>query len=101
MHPIEIHQPTPDLLAITWQGGSTSSISTRELRRHCPCSVCQTRERSASATYLPVMAPGAFAIREINLVGSSGLQIIWDDGHSNAVYSYSLIRRIAPPTEPG
>ena len=67
---------------------------------NCPCSECQTRGRSASATYVPLLTAAAATIREINLVGSSALQIIWEDGHSIGVYPYTLIRRLAPPQEP-
>ncbi|MBS1914350.1 MAG: DUF971 domain-containing protein [Bacteroidetes bacterium] len=89
----------PSVLAITWQDGSESRIATQALRTKCPCSACQTRTRSASATYLPLLSPPATTIREVNLVGSSAIQIIWEDGHANSIFSYALIRELAPPRE--
>lgn len=100
MHPIEIYQPTPNTLEIIWQDGSRSTITTRELRLGCPCSSCQMTTRSATATYVPMLTAEAVAIREINLVGSSALQVIWEDGHDNGLFPYTLIRRLAPPKEP-
>jgi DUF971 family protein len=100
VHPIEIYQPDERTLAITWQGGSESRIATTILRANCPCSECQSRTRSASATYVPLVTAQSSAIREINLVGSSALQIIWEDGHAIGVFPYTLIRRLAPPLEP-
>jgi DUF971 family protein len=43
------------------------------------------------------MTREASTIREINLVGSSALHIIWEDGHSIGIYPYTLIRTLAPP----
>lgn len=99
MHPIEIYQPDGETLAITWQGGSESRIATRALRINCPCSECQSRTRSASMTYVPLLTREATTIREINLVGSSALQIVWEDGHAIGIFPYTLIRALAPPEE--
>jgi len=100
VHPIEIYQPDAATLAITWQGGSESRIATRTLRINCPCSECQSRARSATTTYVPLLTSEAATIREINLVGSSALQIIWEDGHAIGIFPYTLIRALAPPEEP-
>jgi DUF971 family protein len=100
VHPIEIYQPDTETLAITWQGGSESRITTRALRMNCPCSECQSRSRSASATYVPLVTREAITIREINLVGSSALHIVWEDGHAIGIFPYTLIRKLAPPEEP-
>ncbi len=100
MHPIEIYQPTADSLAITWQGGSESRLSTGQLRAACPCSECRWRADAASATFQPLLGSNAATIREINLVGSSALHVTWADGHSAGIYPYTLIRQIAPPKEP-
>ena len=53
-----------------------------------------------STTYLPLMTDAASTIREINLVGSSALHIVWEDGHSIGIFPYRLIRELAPPTPP-
>jgi len=53
-----------------------------------------------SSTYMPLMTTEAGAIREINLVGSSAIHIVWEDGHAIGIYPYTLIRQIAPPSAP-
>lgn len=99
MHPIKISQPTPRELAIVWQDGTESRITTRELRTHCPCSECTSAAGRASARYIPLLTEAATSIREINLVGSSKLHITWEDGHAAGFFTYPYIRQIAPPVE--
>jgi DUF971 family protein len=53
-----------------------------------------------SATYLPLLTDAAATIREINLVGSSAIHIVWEDGHSIGIFPYPLIRQLAPPIPP-
>jgi DUF971 family protein len=101
VHPTKIYQPSPSELAITWQGGSESRISTKALRINCPCSECRSAAHRTSATYLPLLTGEAMMIREIDLIGSSALKITWEDGHSMGIYRYSYLRELAPPREPG
>lgn len=52
-----------------------------------------------SATYIPLMTTEATTIREMELIGSSSLRIIWQDGHAMSIYRYDYLRTIAPPVE--
>jgi len=50
-----------------------------------------------SATYMPLLTSAATTIRAIDLVGSSALHIVWEDGHDRGIYPYAMIRELAPP----
>ena len=95
MHPIQISHSSPGELAIEWQGGGGQSIlPTRLLRARCPCAPCRT---AFGGTTIPLLPASALVIREILLVGSSAIRIIWEDGHNMGIYSYSYLRELAPP----
>ncbi|MBC8146067.1 MAG: DUF971 domain-containing protein [bacterium] len=100
MHPLRIYQPTPELLAIDWQDGSRSEISSRELRRRCLCSECASKARSESARFIPLTSSVSYEIAELDLVGSSAMHVAWRDGHSRSIYRYDFLRSIAPPRMP-
>ncbi len=97
MHPIKIFQPSPAELAIVWQDGTESRITTRQLRAKCPCAECSTATGRASGRYIPIYTEAGTTIREINLVGSSKLHITWEDGHAAGFFTYEYFRTIAPP----
>ena len=96
MHPIQISHDSPGELYIQWQGGSVSHIPTRTLRLGCPCAPCRT---AASSATIPLLGSSAFTIREIILIGSSAIRVIWEDGHVMGIYSYSFLREMVPPSE--
>jgi DUF971 family protein len=100
VHPIKIQQPSPHQLAITWQDGTVSMITTRTLRINCPCTECRSTTGMTSATYIPMMTTSAITIRDMELIGSSALRVMWEDGHSMSIYRYDYLRRIAPPQPP-
>lgn len=100
MHPLKIHQPDDQTLAIDWQDGTRSQISGRELRRHCPCSECRQRAHQASATFIPLVSSIAERIAKLDLIGSSALHVVWGDGHMRSIYRYDFLRTIAPPRLP-
>jgi DUF971 family protein len=97
LHPIQISHSSPGELVIQWQGGGESRIPTRLLRQRCPCASCRTAAGSAT---IPLLPSSALTIREIILVGSSAIRVIWEDGHLMGIYPYSFLREMVPPSEP-
>ena len=100
MHPLRIHHSDPDLLEIDWQDGTRSAIAGRDLRRHCPCSECQSKARTASARFIPLVSDLSGRIAAVDLVGSSAIHVLWADGHMRSIYRYDHLRTIAPPRSP-
>ncbi|MBL7988646.1 MAG: DUF971 domain-containing protein [Chlorobi bacterium] len=85
----------PDLLVITWQDGTTSTLSTATLRQHCPCTNCRSNTHLISATGPSLVSQPMTTIRQLVLIGSRQLQIIWEDGHQWGLYPWDLLRRLA------
>ncbi len=52
-----------------------------------------------SSTYLPMVTTEAIRVRTIDLIGSSAIYIVWEDGHDRSIYPYPLLRELAPPQE--
>jgi DUF971 family protein len=97
VQPTNFNQTDATELAIEWQGGSISRIPTRELRLRCPCASCRTM----TSGLIPMLPPAAMRIREIILVGSSAIRVIWEDGHAMGIYRYSQLQHLFPPTPQG
>jgi DUF971 family protein len=91
VHPTEIYQPTPSTLVIEWQGGKRSAYAVGALRRACPCTECSTRARMNHGGYVPLLSEQATAVVSIDLIGSSGLHIVWGDGHDKTILRWSWL----------
>lgn len=92
-------QPTPlevrlkkltGSLNITWSDGETSQILGGSLRRHCACSGCRSRQMIGTE-----LITDSGKIQKINLMGSTGLQIIFADGHDRGVFPWGYLHAIA------
>lgn len=92
MHPTAIDYSVDGELAITWQDSTRSRIPTMLLRRRCPCASCRS---AASSGRIPLLGSSAVAIRDVILVGSSAIRVIWEDGHFAGIYRYTMLRTLA------
>ncbi len=98
MHPTEIYQPTPATIVIEWQDGERSEFAVRALRKACPCSECSTRAAMSRGGYLPLLSEPATMVVSIDLIGSSGLHIVWGDGHDKTILRWSWLRAASEAT---
>ena len=117
--PTEIKKIDAATLGITWSDGHESFYPLSFLRGECRCALCidewtgekkisseqSSREGEAprtlfveGATRAPVIAtlqlPKHVAPLKIESVGHYGLQIFWDDGHSQGIYTYQHLRAL-------
>ena len=98
MHPREIDKnESGTRLTIVWQDGSTSSYPASDLRAACGCSAC------GSATSLPsrslvMLTAEAQTIRDIHLIDSRRIRIVWGDGHDQSWYTFAALREMALPS---
>jgi len=76
-------------LEISWATGVQHTISGSELRRYCACSGC----RSKKLTGLLLINEGT-GIENVQLMGVTGLQIIFDDGHERGIYPWPYLYAI-------
>ena len=106
MEPLSLERVanTGDTLELVWADGLVQRISWGDLRRKCPCAVCQVeREKSHSTEDMKQANPLAVIDRAETLpirptafraVGNYAYAISFSDGHSSGIYSLSTLRQI-------
>jgi len=77
-------------LEVCWDDGSTDLISEQNLRRHCACSTCRSKKQMG----IDLMTDNP-SVTEIVLMGTTGVQIIFADGHDRGVYPWAYLHAIA------
>jgi DUF971 family protein len=87
---------------IVWADGYRSVFSLEQLRRLCPCAVCNDLRRQQDADPLRVLGPDQAQARgelraddPVKKVGNYALQFFWADGHLTGIYSYAYLRQIS------
>jgi DUF971 family protein len=103
-------------IEIDWKDGHHSSFDLEYLRDWCPCASCtgahgtEPREKTsplnselksgkpATPDPFPMFRP-RLRMESIEPVGSYALRIVWNDGHSTGIYSYSHLRSVCPCAE--
>lgn len=74
-------------------------LSHKVLRQSCRCSVCESARRKLNDV-IPVAAD--VALVSMKVLGSTGVQMIFSDGHDRGIYPWSYLRQMAGgPVEPG
>lgn len=83
-------------LAIAWSDGHETFLTLEELRKACPCAVCNGEPDVLGRGEKPSVkhTPASFDLSSYELVGGYGWQPKWADGHSTGIYSVSYLRRL-------
>lgn len=98
MHPTQIDVTDAGrTLSIRWQDNSLSTIPAGTLRDRCECVECRSRNRGAGFSLIPVATEASRTIREVHLVSSSKLLVVWEDGHNKSYYTFRTLRETFPP----
>jgi DUF971 family protein len=93
-------------IEIDWKDGHHSSFDLEYLRDWCPCAACTgahgttPREKTsplnkAAGNPFQMFTP-RLRMESIEPVGNYALRIVWNDGHSTGIYSYSHLRSVCP-----
>jgi DUF971 family protein len=85
-----------DVLAILWSDGLESYWPLEQLRKACPCALCQGEPILTGLLQKPgpqAYGPRSFQLLEWRVVGSYALQLRWADGHDTGLYPFSELRR--------
>ena len=77
-------------LRISWQQGAVTDISFHQLRRFCACAFCRAQGSVGKAELA-----GSSEVTGIHLMGSSGLQICFSDGHDRGIFPWGYLWAIA------
>jgi DUF971 family protein len=107
MNPIpqEIKREGSTGLSITWRDGTTSHLSSEQLRRECPCAECKEKRGDTSHAKPLTGKKRSLAIvestiaEETNLteiwsIGQYALGIRWRDGHDSGIYTFEYLREL-------
>ena len=90
--PLEIEKLDAGRLRIRWDDGHDSVYTFALLRSRCPCASCSTQPRRHPG----LMMSGATTPTGLEPVGRYAIQITWQDGHANGIYSFDDLRAMCP-----
>ena len=84
-------------VALAWSDGGECFFGLEQLRRACPCAVCQGEADVLGIVDRPVVeyGPESFVLSRIQVIGGYALQPTWGDGHGTGLYSFSYLRRMS------
>ena len=84
-------------LRIGWDDRVTTEIPFRELRLQCPCAGC-VEEWTGKRTIDPASIPEGVHPVKLEPVGNYAISMLWSDGHSTGIYSWTTLRSLGQPT---
>ncbi|HEX7498690.1 MAG TPA: DUF971 domain-containing protein, partial [Polyangia bacterium] len=88
---IGLRRTNPRTLSVLWEDGRRGDFDVRDLRLACPCALC-VEEMSGRPLLDPSKVRPDIAPVTLTSVGSYGITIKWNDGHSTGIYSYESLR---------
>ena len=91
---IGLRRTNPRTLSVLWADGRAGTFDVRDLRLACPCAQC-VEELSGRALLDPGTVRPDVAPVTLTSVGSYGITIKWNDGHSTGIYSFENLRALA------
>lgn len=99
MVPVDVRRSSEDRLVIEWDDGHVSEYAMLSLRRQCPCASCREMRQTRSSNPLRVLSPAEVAaqnprVKRAVVVGNYALQLFWEDGHSEGIYTFDFLREI-------
>jgi len=86
-----LRRGNPRTLSVLWQDGRHADFDVRDLRLACPCALC-VEELSGRPLLDPSKVRPDVAPIMLTSVGSYGITIKWNDGHSTGIYSFESLR---------
>ena len=96
---IHIRREAGDM-EIEWKDVGVRRIGLRDLRRRCPCAVCEglrEQQRKQAGLHMITDAEAAATAEVLDAipVGRYAIQIRWGDGHDTGIYPYDYLRRLS------
>ncbi len=86
-------------LEVQWSDGHHCIFPLDGLRRACPCAACQGHEKmhelpDPEIFRLPALMQWNNV--KIEIAGSVGVRLTWDDGHNSGIYTWARLRAMCP-----
>ncbi len=90
-------------LAIVWSDRHESYLPLEDVRKACPCAVCNGEPDVLGRGDKPQVrhSDASFELASYEMVGGYGWRPRWADGHNTGIYSVGYLRRLddtAPAT---
>lgn len=95
MTPTKIEIKDKAYVVIQWNNGLTSKIKLANLRKHCPCAVCQAENEKQSKTYIPIYNGDELTVTHLEVVGQYALKVFWKDGHDTGLYEFGFLKELS------
>ena len=77
---------------IEWDDGSDSLLQLANLRKSCPCANCIAEKLNKPVTYIPLLASPQLTLKDIRIVGTYAVQLVWQDGHDSGIYTFEKLK---------
>lgn len=94
MFPDKIQLKDKNKLFIAWPDGSESYIRLANLRRACPCAICNADRETQGPNYIPLYNDDEISIVNIKVIGYYGINVVWKDGHNTGIYEFSQLKQL-------
>ena len=90
---------TENNLALKLSDSSELLIDLKKIRSACPCAHCSGEKDVFGNIYkiggeIPLLKK-SFKIKFLKPIGNYGIKIIWEDGHSNGIYTFDLLKKLS------
>jgi DUF971 family protein len=95
MTPQKIRLTKQDELIILWDDRVESFIKLANLRRNCPCAICNSEKDERGPKYIPIYTLEQLTVEDISVVGTYAINIKWKDGHNTGIFEYNQLRSIS------
>jgi DUF971 family protein len=81
------------LIAITWDDGVRTAMTLEDLRRRCPCALCNHRYGDAGERDMERdLTAAQYDLKELKAVGRYAISARWRDGHQTGIYVFERLR---------
>jgi len=95
MFPDKIEIKEKKKLLIAWPDGTQSDIRLVNLRRACPCAICNADREAQGPDYIPLYSDAETTVSNIKVVGYYGINIQWKDGHNTGIYEFNHLKKLS------
>ncbi len=86
------------MAVIKLDGNLEILITLKNLRKACPCAHCNGEKDVFGNIYKgpsKKLNDSSFKIRQLSLVGNYAIRVFWEDGHSNGIYTFNLLKSLS------
>ena len=85
-------------VVLRWQNKQEDCISLKTLRLFCPCAFCSGETDVFGNKYIgdkKKLSDKSVTLKGFSFVGLYAIRFIWGDGHSDGLYTFSLLKNLS------